>query len=55
MDKAGFLKNLKAAREKRSVTQKEAADALGISDKTYSKWETGENEPDVDTLCRLAA
>ncbi len=54
MDKAGFLKNLKAAREKRGVTQKEAAEALGVSPKTYSKWETGENEPDIETLCRLA-
>ena len=55
MDKAKFLENLVSARKKRSLTQKELADALGISDKTYSKWETGENEPDVETLCRLAA
>ena len=55
MDKARFLENLTKERKKRSLTQKELADALGISDKTYSKWETGENEPDVETLCRLAA
>ena len=55
MDKARFLQNLTIERKKRSLTQKELADALGISDKTYSKWETGENEPDVETLCRLAA
>ena len=55
MDKAKFLENLVSARKKRSLTQKELSDALGISDKTYSKWETGENEPDVETLCRLAA
>lgn len=55
MDKTRFLENLVSARKKRSLTQKELADALGISDKTYSKWETGENEPDVETLCRLAA
>ena len=54
MDKARFLENLTKERKKRSLTQKELADALGISDKTYSKWETGENEPDVETLCRLA-
>ncbi len=55
MDKARFLENLTKERKIRSLTQKELADALGISDKTYSKWETGENEPDVETLCRLAA
>ncbi len=55
MDKARFLENLTKERKKRSLTQKELSEALGISDKTYSKWETGENEPDVETLCRLAA
>ncbi len=55
MDKARFLENLTKERKKRSLTQKELAEALGVSDKTYSKWETGENEPDVETLCRLAA
>ena len=55
MDKARFLENLTKERKKRSLTQKELAAAIGVSDKTYSKWETGENEPDVETLCRLAA
>ena len=54
MDKAGFLENLRSERKKRGFTQAQAAEALGVSDKTYSKWETGENEPDIDTLCRLA-
>lgn len=54
MDKLKFLENLTEARKKRGYTQKELATALGISDKTYSKWETGENEPDIDALCRLA-
>ncbi len=55
MDKARFLENLKSERKKRGLTQSQVAEALGISDKTYSKWETGENEPDVDALCRLGA
>ena len=54
MDKARFLENLRSERKKRDLTQAQAAEALGVSDKTYSKWETGENEPDIDTLCRLA-
>ena len=53
MDKARFLENLRSERKKRSLTQSQVAEALGISDKTYSKWETGENEPDISSLCRL--
>ena len=32
---------IKLLREKKSYTQKELADLLGVSDKTISKWETG--------------
>ena len=55
MDKTRFLDNLRSERKKRGLTQAQAAEALGVSDKTYSKWETGENEPDIDALCRLGA
>ncbi|MBP5167532.1 MAG: helix-turn-helix transcriptional regulator [Oscillospiraceae bacterium] len=54
MDKAVFLENLIRLRKERGLTQKQVAVALDISDKTYSKWETGENEPGIDALCRLA-
>ena len=53
MNRAKFIENLTEARKSRELTQKQVAQALGISDKTYSKWETGENEPDIDSLCRL--
>ena len=53
MDKLQFQENLTEARKKRGYTQREVARAIGVSDKTYSKWETGENEPDIDALCRL--
>ena len=54
MEKTKFLEALGEERRKRGFTQKQLAQALGVSDKTYSKWETGENEMDVDTLCRLS-
>ena len=53
MNREIFIRNLKSARETRGLTQKAVADALGISDRTYSKWETGETEPGIDALCRL--
>ena len=55
MDDYSFPRRLTEERKARGYTQKQIAEALGISDRTYSKWETGENEPDVETLCRLAA
>ena len=37
-------------RKEKNLTQKELADKLGISDKTVSKWETGNGMPDVSLL-----
>ena len=54
MDDYSFPRRLTEERKARGYTQKQVADALGISDRTYSKWETGENEMDVSALCRLA-
>ncbi len=53
MNRDKFIENLTQARKSRCLTQKEVAEALGVSDKTYSKWETGETEPGIDALCRL--
>ena len=54
MNRDKFIENLKSARESRGLTQKQAAEALGVSDRTYSKWETGETEPGIELICRLA-
>ncbi len=54
MDKTSFPEKLAEERKRRGYTQKQIAQALGVSDRTYSKWETGENEMDISTLCRLA-
>ena len=54
MNREKFIENLKSAREERGHTQKQVAEALGISDRTYSKWETGETEPGIELICRLA-
>ena len=45
---------IKALREKRSMTQAELADKIGVSSKTVSKWETARGLPDITLLQPLA-
>lgn len=54
MNREKFIENLKSIREERCFTQKQVAEALGVSDRTYSKWETGDTEPGIELICRLA-
>lgn len=46
-----FLKEL---RKERGLTQEQAAEALFVSPKTVSRWETGATIPDLETLLQLA-
>lgn len=41
-------------RKEQSMTQKELADKLGVTDKAVSKWERGKGIPDVDSIERLS-
>lgn len=41
-------------RERRSMTQKQLAERIFVSDKTISKWETGKGLPDITLLESLA-
>ena len=45
---------LKELRSSKGLTQKELADKLHVTFQTVSKWENGENEPDIATLKELA-
>ncbi|MCI2046087.1 MAG: helix-turn-helix domain-containing protein [Faecalibacterium sp.] len=45
---------IRALREKRTLTQKQLAEELMVSDKTISKWETGHGLPDISLLAPLA-
>ena len=49
-----FNENLKAAREKRGMTQKEVADIIGVAKSTYSLYESGNREPNVQTIKKIA-
>ena len=46
-----YLADLRRAR---GLTQQEAADQLGVSNKTVSKWENGAGLPDITVLPALA-
>ena len=50
-----FAANLKAARKKMNLTQKELAQKIDYSEKAISKWECGGAIPPVTELVRLAA
>lgn len=46
--------NLKKLRLQRGVTQKAFAEALNVSSSAVSKWESGQNEPDMETMLKIA-
>lgn len=50
-----IAENLTQLRTTKGVTQDEVAKALGISNKTISKWENGTSSPDLAMLAALAA
>jgi transcriptional regulator with XRE-family HTH domain len=49
-----FNENLKCAREKKNMTQKEVADSIGVAKSTYSLYESGNREPNVQTIKKIS-
>ena len=50
--KAGaFLKEL---RREKGITQEQLAEELGVSGRSISRWETGNNMPDISLLVEIA-
>ncbi len=50
-----FGTQLRLARKRKGLTQKELADAVGARHNTVSNWEAGRNQPDPDTVRALCA
>lgn len=46
--------NLKEIRLAKGLTQKAVADYIGVSSVVYSRYETGDREPSIDMLIRIA-
>lgn len=47
----GFLKELRLEKQ---ITQEQLAEQMGVSRRTVSRWETGNNLPDLSVLVELA-
>ena len=50
-----FSQNLKRFRIAKNMTQEQAAEALGVSTQTVSRWECNTTLPDVTILPKIAA
>ena len=46
--------NIKKLRKNLSLNQKDIADAIGITDKTYANYENSKTEPNIETLIKRA-
>lgn len=51
---SSFTTRLKQLRKQKKLTQKEIAEQIGIKQNTYSDWETGRTQPNLDYLIKLA-
>ena len=47
----GFLKKLRLEKQ---MTQEQLAEQMGVSRRTVSRWETGNNLPDLSVIVELA-
>lgn len=48
------MKNLKSARIRKNLTQKELSNLLGFNEMTISNYENGKTDPAIDTLVKLS-
>lgn len=53
-EKNSFGESLVEFKKAKGMTQKDLAEKLNVSDKAISRWETGKNYPDIETLQLLA-
>ena len=49
-----FYENLKNVREKKGISQKEMAERIGVAKSTYSMYESGSREPNLQTIRKIA-
>ena len=49
-----FREKIKECREEAGLSQNDIAERLSVTRQAISKWERGINEPDIETIVRLA-
>ena len=49
-----MLENLRKLREEASVSQKQLAESIGVSQQSINKYENHNIEPDIETMIRIA-
>ncbi len=49
-----FNERLKYQRESYGYTQKQMAELIGITPRSYQRYEAGEREPNINTLVQMA-
>ncbi len=54
MDQIRIGAFLKELRKEKGLTQEQLAEQLGVSGRTISRWETGNNMPDISLLTEIA-
>ena len=54
MDQKKIGSFLKELRKEKNITQEQLAEKLGVSGRTVSRWETGNNMPDISLLVEIA-
>ena len=54
MDQRAIGAFLKVLRKEKGITQEQMGEELGVSDRTISRWETGNNMPDISLLVEIA-
>ena len=54
MDNTKLGSLIRALRREAGMTQRELAEALGVTDKAVSKWESGTADPSTSNLLALA-
>ena len=54
MDQVKIGKFIAAMRKKQGLSQKQLAERIDVTDKTISKWETGNRMPDASILLKLS-
>ena len=49
-----FNENLRIARERKGISQKDMAENIGVAKSTYSLYESGNREPGVPIIKKIA-